>query len=173
MNHQPRGIYEFGPFLLDVGERRLLRNGQPVPLRAKVFDTLRVLVENHRRLVAKDALMKAVWPDAVVEEGNLAHNVAALRKALGSGETRSDQVETVPGQGYRFVGRITALRELTRSEPLSDSATPPSDLSWHQRLGRPQIRIPFGVPSPRYAKVMPALATNSVGAVSRRVIRPT
>ena len=71
MNHQPRGIYEFGPFLLDVGDRRLLRNGQSVPLRAKVFDTLRVLVENHGRLVAKDALMKAVWPDAVLFEAEM------------------------------------------------------------------------------------------------------
>ena len=62
-------IYEFGPFRLEVKERRLLRDGQPVQLRAKVFDTLRVLVENHGRLVCKDDLMKAVWPDAVVEEG--------------------------------------------------------------------------------------------------------
>ena len=104
-------IYEFGPFLLDVRERRLLRDGRPVPLRAKVFDTLRVLVENHGRLVVKDALIKAVWPDALVEEGNLAHNIAALRKALGSGDTRSDHVETIPGQGYRFVAPVTAVRE--------------------------------------------------------------
>ena len=132
--NQPRGVYEFGPFLLDIGERRLLRNGEPVPLRAKVFDTLRVLVENHGRLVAKDALMKAVWPDAVVEEGNLAHNVAALRKALASGEARSDHVETVPGQGYRFVGRITMLGDLALSNPVSGSALPPSVLPWNQRL---------------------------------------
>ena len=130
--NQPRGIYEFGPVLLDIGERRLLRNGEPVPLRAKVFDTLRVLVENHGRLVAKDALMKAVWPDAVVEEGNLAHNVAALRKALASGEARSDHVETVPGQGYRFVGRITMLGDLALSDPVSGSALPPSVLPWNK-----------------------------------------
>jgi DNA-binding winged helix-turn-helix (wHTH) protein len=132
--NQPRGVYEFGPFLLDIGERRLLRNGEPVPLRAKVLETLRVLVENHGRLVAKDALMKAVWPDAVVEEGNLAHNVAALRKALASGEARSDHVEMVPGQGYRFVGRITMLGDLALSDPVSGSALPPSVLPWNKGL---------------------------------------
>ena len=74
-------IYEFGSFRLEVKERRLLQNGQPVQLRAKVFDTLRTLVENHGALVTKDVLMSAVWPDAAVEEGNLAHNVTVLRKA--------------------------------------------------------------------------------------------
>ena len=47
-------IYEFGPFRLEVGERRLLRSGQPLQPRAKVFDALRVLVQNHGRLVRKD-----------------------------------------------------------------------------------------------------------------------
>src|SRR5712675_2055791 len=95
-------IYEFGSFSLEVKERGLLRNGQPVQLRAKVFDTLRMLVENHGTLVTKDVLMSAVWPDAAVEEGNLAHNVTVLRKALGDIESRQ-HVETVPGRGYRFV----------------------------------------------------------------------
>jgi DNA-binding winged helix-turn-helix (wHTH) protein len=57
--------------------------GQPMPPRAKVFDTLRVLVQNHGRLLGKDELMNAVWPDAIVEEGNLAHNLAVLRKSTG------------------------------------------------------------------------------------------
>jgi DNA-binding winged helix-turn-helix (wHTH) protein len=134
MNSSGR-IYEFGPFLLDIGERRLVRNGRPVSLRAKVFDTLCVLVENHGRLVAKEALMKAVWPDALVEEGNLAHNIAALRKALGSSEARSDHVETIPGQGYRFVASITAVRDsAAQSETLSGFRTSQADLSWDERL---------------------------------------
>jgi DNA-binding winged helix-turn-helix (wHTH) protein len=72
--------------------------------------------------------MKAVWPDAVVEEGNLAHNVAALRKARASGEVRSDHVETVPGQGYRLVGRIMMLRDLAQSAPVSGSAAGAADV---------------------------------------------
>ena len=75
------GIYEFGPFRLETGERRLLRDGRPIRLRGKVFDTLCVLVARPGRLVEKDDLISAVWPDTVVEENNLAHNINALRKA--------------------------------------------------------------------------------------------
>ena len=110
-------IYEFGSFVLDVDERRLVRRGRPLALRGKAFDTLRVLVENHGRLVAKDALMRAVWPDTLVEEGNLANTIAMVRKVLGSDDAPSDHVETVPGHGYRFVGRITAVRESTADLP--------------------------------------------------------
>ena len=80
----------------------MLREGQPITLRAKIFDTLCVLVEAHGRLVDKDELINRVWPDAVVEEGNLAHNISALRKTLGEPATGQKYIETVPGRGYRF-----------------------------------------------------------------------
>ena len=118
-------IYQFGSFVLDVEDRRLLLHGRPVALRGKAFDTLCVLVENHGRLVAKEALMKAVWPDALVEDGNLANTIALVRKVLGSDDSASEHVETVPGHGYRFVGRITAIREATGTDlPTASSATP-------------------------------------------------
>jgi DNA-binding winged helix-turn-helix (wHTH) protein/tetratricopeptide (TPR) repeat protein len=94
------GVHEFGPFRLEINERRLLRDGRPVPLRAKVLDTLCVLVSRSGRLIEKDDLIAAVWPDTVVEENNLAHNINALRKALGDPHL----IETVPGKGYRFLG---------------------------------------------------------------------
>jgi DNA-binding winged helix-turn-helix (wHTH) protein/tetratricopeptide (TPR) repeat protein len=118
-------IYEFGPFRLEVGERRLLRDGAPVPLRAKVFDTLCTLVENHGTLVTKDELMRVVWPDSVVEEGNLAHNLTVLRKALDD-KGPSSLIETVSGQGYRFLGNVRTLGSATTV------AVAPS--SWEQRL---------------------------------------
>ncbi len=74
--------YRFGPFRLDVVERLLEREGQPVRLRAKLFDTLVVLVRRAGHLVTREELIELVWPDAIVEEGNLSHNVSALRKAL-------------------------------------------------------------------------------------------
>src|SRR5215510_6853989 len=55
----------FGPFRLDVGERQLLRDGRPVALRAKVFETLVVLVRRAGRLVTREELIAAVWPDAI------------------------------------------------------------------------------------------------------------
>src|SRR5215510_3543934 len=75
-------IYEFGPFRLEVRERRLSSKGKPIRLRPKVFDTLCVLVERYGSLVDKDELMKLVWPETTVEENNLALNITTLRKAL-------------------------------------------------------------------------------------------
>jgi eukaryotic-like serine/threonine-protein kinase len=101
-----RGAYRFGPFQLDVRERRLSRGSEVIPLRLKVFDTLRVLVENAGRLVTKQELLDSVWPDAAVEENNLNHNVSVLRKALGEKATGQQYIETVPRVGYRFVAPV-------------------------------------------------------------------
>ena len=95
--------YEFGRFCLNTGERVLLREGEPVPLTPKVFDILMVLVENGGRVVEKDDLMRRVWPNTFVEEGNLTQNISLLRKALGEGPNGVQFIETVPRRGYRFV----------------------------------------------------------------------
>ncbi len=78
-------VYAFGPFLLDSRERRLLRDGQPVPLTIKAFDLLEVLAQNDGRLLRKEELLRLVWSDAVVEENNLTVTVSALRKAPATG----------------------------------------------------------------------------------------
>ena len=103
-----RGAYRFGPFQLDVRERRLSRGCDAIPLRLKVFDTLRVLVENAGRLVTKQELLDTVWPETTVEENNLNHNVSVLRKALGERATGQQYIETVPRIGYRFVALVEA-----------------------------------------------------------------
>jgi DNA-binding winged helix-turn-helix (wHTH) protein/pimeloyl-ACP methyl ester carboxylesterase len=98
--------YRFGPFHLDVRERRLARGGEVIPLRLKVFDTLLVLVENAGRLVTKQELLDRVWPETTVEENNLNHNVSVLRKALGEKATGQQYIETVPRVGYRFAAPV-------------------------------------------------------------------
>src|SRR5215213_903344 len=110
MSEQPQRLFEFGPFVLDAAERRLLRDGEPVPLSPKAFETLLVLVERGGRLVGKEELMRALWPDSFVEEANLNHHVWALRKALGEGAGGARYIETVPRHGYRFAAGV---RELT------------------------------------------------------------
>ncbi len=102
-------VFLFGPFELDTTERRLLREGSTVPLRAKIFDTLCALVEQHGRLVRKDDLMQRVWPDSVVEENNLDHNISKLRRGLGEGEDGLRYIETVPRQGYRFIAEVHVI----------------------------------------------------------------
>ena len=99
-------ILRFGPFVLDVGEHLLSRAGQPVTLTPKLFALLTILAASGGRLMDKDALLKAVWPDAVVEEGNLTKSIFLLRQALeDTGETRAF-IETVPRVGYRFVAPV-------------------------------------------------------------------
>ncbi len=105
-NRGTKRAYEFGPFRLDPQERLLLRDGQPVPLIPKAFDLLVALVEGSGHLLEKDELMKRLWPDSFVEEGNLAQNVSLIRKSLGESEDGHQLIETVPKRGYRFVARV-------------------------------------------------------------------
>jgi len=103
MGHQDNHSYEFGRFRLKTAERILLREGELVPLTPKVFDILVTLVEHGGQVVAKDDLMKRVWPNTFVEEGNLTQNISLLRKALGESPGGVQFIETVPRRGYRFV----------------------------------------------------------------------
>jgi len=114
-----RGAYRFGPFHLDVRERRLSRGGEVIPLRLKVFDTLLVLVENAGRLVTKQELLDRVWPETTVEENNLNHNVSVLRKALGERATGQQYIETVPRVGYRFAAPVAAAVPMTGTSAAS------------------------------------------------------
>src|SRR5215468_2755699 len=111
MGHQPKQIYEFGPYRLDAAQRLLMRDGEVIPLQPKVFDLLLALVERHGRLLEKDELMRVVWPDAIVEEANLANNISILRKTLSENGERF--IETVPKRGYRFVAPVREQSEET------------------------------------------------------------
>src|SRR5262245_56016503 len=108
MNPQNQYIYEFGPFRLDVQKRLLWRDGEIVSLKPKAFDTLLALVEANGRVVVKDDLMKRVWGDTVVEEGNLTFNISSLRKALGDDPRLHQYIVTIPGEGYQFVAGVRA-----------------------------------------------------------------
>lgn len=106
MTASPNSFYEFGPFRLDPALPLLLRDGEPVQLPPKALETLVVLVERAGRVVRRQELIEAVWPDTVVEENNLSVNVSALRKALGDGEEGEKYIETVPRRGYRFIAPV-------------------------------------------------------------------
>jgi DNA-binding winged helix-turn-helix (wHTH) protein/TolB-like protein len=112
MGQQENRSYEFGRFRLKVAERVLLRDGEIVPLTPKVFDILLTLVEKSGQVVSKDELMKRVWPDTFVEEGNLTQNISLLRKALGETPEGMQFIETVPRRGYRFVADINEATDL-------------------------------------------------------------
>jgi DNA-binding winged helix-turn-helix (wHTH) protein/alpha-beta hydrolase superfamily lysophospholipase len=117
-------VFRFESFHLDVAERRLSRSGELIPLRGKVFDTLCILVENHGRLLRKDELMQRLWPDSVVEDNNLDHNISRLRRALQDSADGQKFIETVPRQGYRFVADVQQLSVSPAAPAIVASASP-------------------------------------------------
>lgn len=100
-------IYEFDEFRLDVSERLLLRQNEPVPLPEKAFETLRVLIANAGSLVEKEEILNTVWAGAFVEENNLDKNISILRRALGKEGKKF--IETVRGHGYRFIAKVRRI----------------------------------------------------------------
>ncbi|HET7112473.1 MAG TPA: winged helix-turn-helix domain-containing protein, partial [Pyrinomonadaceae bacterium] len=169
--------YEFGRFRLKTAERILLREGELVPLTPKVFDILITLVENRGQVVAKDDLMKRVWPSTYVEEGNLTQNISLLRKALGESPGGVQFIETVPRRGYRFVGDINELLDSASSNGPSEAAAPaPEQVERvsHQdnSSSSPVVSIPAAVNqspwfrrSPAFAAVAGAVVIAIVGLV--------
>lgn len=127
-----------------------MKGGEIVPLKPKAFDTLLALVRANGEVVEKDELMKSVWPDTAVEEGNLTFNISTLRKALGDDPRRHEYIVTIPGQGYQFVAGVRArfdelvVHESTsityeeEEEPIADVppllALPPAQTSTGPRL---------------------------------------
>jgi DNA-binding winged helix-turn-helix (wHTH) protein/tetratricopeptide (TPR) repeat protein/TolB-like protein len=108
MRSAAKQYFDFGPYHLDPVKRLLFRAGEPVALTPKAFDTLLILVQNAGRVLGKEELMRSLWPDTFVEDGNLTQNIFMLRKALG--ESATDRyIITVPGHGYRFAADVKDL----------------------------------------------------------------
>jgi predicted ATPase/DNA-binding winged helix-turn-helix (wHTH) protein len=103
----PSQIFEFGAFRLDLKDRLLTRGHKQIALTPKAFEVLVFLIERRGHLVEKDELMRKVWPDSFVEEGNLSRTIWMLRKAMGEGENGEEMIQTVPKYGYRFVSNVT------------------------------------------------------------------
>ncbi|WP_420562329.1 ATP-binding protein [Thalassobaculum sp.] len=121
--------YSFGPFVLSVQRRLLLRDGSPVPLGSRAFDLLRVLVSRAGEVVGKDDLIASVWPDTFVEESNLRVHVAALRRVLEDETAGTRYIVNVPGRGYSFSIPVTATGpdpDAATSAPAASPQTRPA-----------------------------------------------
>jgi TolB-like protein/DNA-binding winged helix-turn-helix (wHTH) protein len=130
-------VYEFGEFQLDAGQR-LLRSratDRPVTLAAKAFDTLLYLIEHRGQPVEKAALLKAVWPNVVVEENNLNQHISVLRKALGEGTGEHRYIVTIPGRGFQFVAPVQAAAR----PPAEAQAAPPAPSAAGTPPARPRV----------------------------------
>jgi DNA-binding winged helix-turn-helix (wHTH) protein/TolB-like protein/tetratricopeptide (TPR) repeat protein len=171
MIEQTKRLYEFGDFRLEAGERRLLRHGQPVPLKPKVLDTLIVLIENSGHMLQKEDLIKRLWPDSFVEEANLAVNISQLRKALGESEDGQPYIETVSKGGYRFAAPVREVRaepadlivlERTRSRIVIEEQEADSEDEIRQTRGATKLPDYEGLTR---ALALPQPATVAVGLV--------
>ena len=93
--------FRFEHFEVDAAQRLVTVAGRPRALGDRAFDLLMALVEGGDALVPKAALLEAAWPDAAVEENNLAVQIGKLRKLLGAAA-----IATVAGRGYRLAARL-------------------------------------------------------------------
>ena len=101
--------YQFAGFFLDTDSRNLLHQGSITRLSPRAFEILLLLIENQGQVVAKEDLIKKVWTDSFVEEGNLPVHISALRRVLKEYDTGTKHIETVSGRGYKF---LTSVKEI-------------------------------------------------------------
>jgi adenylate cyclase len=120
--------YKFGPFLVDGGAYRLVKDGENVPLSPKIIDLLLFLAARPSILVSKDELFKALWPDVAVTDNALTQAVSELRQALGDDAANPRYVQTVARRGYRFISPVEPIAPMTPpapAPPASVEAAPP------------------------------------------------
>src|SRR5262249_29902736 len=120
-----RDVYQFGPFKLDTIKRRLFRDGEPIALSSRAFDTLLVLVPRAGRVVEKEWLMRLVCPHTFVTDDNLTQQISALRKALGDHPDEPTYILTVPRRGYCFLADVAKLSDGDGQPAMPDAPTRP------------------------------------------------
>jgi len=131
-----RQIYVFDNYRLNAQERRLWHGDTPIALPPKAFDLLYVLVRHSGQLIEKKTLLRTVWPNTFVEEGNLSVHISALRKVFKESSS-SEYIETIPKSGYRFTAAVTLLpssndlphhRSHHDDAPLEENASSPEEI---------------------------------------------
>lgn len=115
-------VLQFGEFQFDPDALLLTRGSRYVRLSQKALEILAVLVKNAGSVVGKDDLLNIVWPDTVVEEGNLAVHVFALRKVLGQDAATAGYIETIPRRGYRFAVPVRPQSATVTDQPATARA---------------------------------------------------
>src|SRR5712671_3381553 len=123
---QAPAAIEFGRFRVLPHRRELLANGRRLELGGRAFDVLMALIEASGAVVSKDALMKRVWPDRIVEENSLQSQISALRRIFGADR---DLIRTIAGRGYQFTGEIrmvSASPDVQASAGMPQPALTPS-----------------------------------------------
>ena len=155
MRERENDFYAFGTIVIDTAQQLVLRDGIPVPLTPKTYDTLLVLVKNPGRLMPKNELMQALWPDSFVEEANLTQQISVIRKALGEAPGADPYIVTVVGKGYRFAAEVKqwsveiaaspgepVLASAASQETSSDAKAQEPGTRWRTRRILPWLTLP-------------------------------
>jgi DNA-binding winged helix-turn-helix (wHTH) protein len=120
----PVAAYSFGDFVVDADAGRLTRKGEGLSIPARHLGVLVQLLARRGSIVSKDALIEAVWQDVAVTDNSLEQAVSALRRLLGAAADGQPYIQTVPRQGYRFVGAVSQLAERATDEALEALLAP-------------------------------------------------
>jgi DNA-binding winged helix-turn-helix (wHTH) protein/Tol biopolymer transport system component len=115
---------KFGPFTLDLADRKLRKGEEQVPLPSRAFDALAYLVTHRNRALDRDEIIANVWHDVAVTDDSLIHAVSVLRRALGDDPAHASFIETIPRRGYRFVGHVEIVEP---AEPPNEPSVEPTD----------------------------------------------
>jgi predicted ATPase/DNA-binding winged helix-turn-helix (wHTH) protein len=126
---------EFGRFRVLPHRREVLAEGRPLDVGGRAFDVLMVLIEASGAVVSKDTLMNRVWPDRIIEDNNLQHQISALRRAFAADRAL---IRTIAGRGYQFTGEIRTISTDLPVQPVPTAAV----------LISPSAGIPTNLPEP-------------------------
>src|SRR3954464_7519323 len=126
----------FDRYVLDLDRGSLLFDGNEIALRPKTFAVLHYLVDNCGRLVSKDELFAAVWPNIAVTDDALVQSIGELRRALGDDGARL--IRTIPRRGYRFESDVSVVAPGTASP-----ATAPAVAGHEPRPREPDTPTPL------------------------------
>src|SRR5215467_3225131 len=134
-------MFQFEGYTLDVARSSLRTADRDVELRPKAFEVLRYLVENADRLVTKEELIQAIWPNVIVTDEALTHCVSEARQAIGDGTQAI--IKTIPRRGYRFAAAVSQIATKSGA-PVSAAADAnglPSGSDAAQGLDRPSVGV--------------------------------
>ncbi len=151
-------VYQFGPFKLEPGRNRLIREGLPVQMRRKTYELLLFLVERPGTVISKDELIERLWPGQLIEESNLSQHIYQLRAVLGESPTKQPYIKTVSRVGYNFTYPVEIL-----------SAEPPSSGALTSSVVVQDLEDPFQVDTGELSLSSPLLGTaekDSAGVVT-------
>ena len=110
--------------MVDADGRRVTRAGELLSIPDRHIGVLLELLARRGSVVSKDALIEAVWQDVAVTDNSLEQAVSALRRTLGTGPDGQPYIQTVPRQGYRFIGTVSQIAARASDEALEELLAP-------------------------------------------------